>query len=327
MTLRKGALTILDAGMRAFAVDSGRVLQARYGVTRSGPADRSSYMWANRLCGNDDSAVCIEVLMGQVTFSVDQPCTIAVTGATTEVRVEGEPRAMWQTLQVQAGESVALDIPSAGLINYIAIAGGIDAPELFGSACTVQREHLGGIRSDGSCFKRDDQISFNVSAAKSRSNHAQSVTRSVPQCLRPIFSDALTLRVVAGYQFEQFVPLQRARFIHSEYTLSPDTNKMGARLTGPAITWSEGGIVSEGISLGAVQIPPDGQPIVLLQDRQTIGGYPKLGSVLSLDCHKLAQARPGTTIRFEFICAEDAHNLLHLHRIKQNAADLSGCPA
>ena len=318
------ALNVLDVGMRAVTVDSGRVQQARYGVTRSGPADRTSFTLANRLCGIDDNAASLEVLMGQFSFSVDQPCSIAVTGAPNTLRVAGAPQEMWQTVEVRAGQTVSLDSPTAGLINYVSVAGGLSAPVQFGSACTVDRECLGGMHGDGSPLKRNDQISVNMSTANTASNKTiKPVFRRVPHYLRLLFPDSLTLRVVEGYQFGQFSPLERARFANSEFTLSPDTSKMGGRLAGPAISWSKGGIVSEGIALGAVQIPPDGQPIVLLQDRQTIGGYPKLGSVLSLDCYALSQARPGTTVRFEFITVEDAHNLLHLHRAKLNAADLS----
>ena len=121
----------------------------------------------------------------------------------------------------------------------------------------------------------------------------------------------MTLRVVLGYQQASFQ--HKNLFFSSQYTVSENSDRMGYRLTGPAVKSSQTSMLSEGICLGAIQFPADGQPIILLCDRQTIGGYPKIGSVLSIDIEKLAQLMPGKTLSFEAIEIEQAHNLIHLH--------------
>ena len=126
-------------------------------------------------------------------------------------------------------------------------------------------------------------------------------------------SEVNTIRVILGYQAQTFDSTQRGIFFSSEYILSDRNDRMGARLTGPSVKSSRNGILSEGICLGAIQFPPDGMPIILLRDRQTIGGYPKIGSVFSLDLDKLSQLSPDSKVCFEQLSIEEAHNLLHLN--------------
>jgi len=132
----------------------------------------------------------------------------------------------------------------------------------------------------------------------------------------------LELRVIPGYQIDSFSSLQQQRFFSGEFITTDRADRMGFRLNGPAINCDIDGILSEGICYGAIQIPPDGQPIILLNDRQTIGGYPKIGAVLSLDLPKLAQSMPGTPIRFTRISVDDAHCLLHLAKHRFQRAEL-----
>ena len=144
----------------------------------------------------------------------------------------------------------------------------------------------------------------------------------LPEEQRPNYSDEVVLRVVLGYQKDAFSPLEQQRFFNSEFKISDRCDRMGFRLTGPKINSSIDGILSEGICYGAIQVPSDGQPIVLLNDRQTIGGYPKIGSVFSLDIPKLTQRTPDTPVRFEALSIDDAQCLLHLanYRFQQTSA-------
>lgn len=144
----------------------------------------------------------------------------------------------------------------------------------------------------------------------------------MPEEQRPDYSKEVTLRVILGYQKDAFTDLQVAKFLSSKYTTTDRSDRMGYRLEGPEIKPSIDGILSEGICHGAIQVPADGQPIILLNDRQTIGGYPKIGSVLSLDTGKLAQLTPGSKVSFEAITIDDAHNLHMLAKHREESAEL-----
>ena len=145
---------------------------------------------------------------------------------------------------------------------------------------------------------------------------------SLPLQHRPTYSDEVTLRTIPSYQQKHFASVEQRLFYSSEYRVSQNCDRMGYRLEGKPIKADIYGIISEGICHGAVQIPSDGQPIVLLNDRQTIGGYPKIGSVISLDTAKLAQLSPSAKVHFEPISMEKAHNLIHLHAAKLKATQL-----
>jgi biotin-dependent carboxylase-like uncharacterized protein len=185
----------------------------------------------------------------------------------------------------------------------LAVAGGIQCPLIFGSASTVKREKLGGLHKNGQSLATGDLIPCHMSQI--------TTTRSVAQQYRPQLGDDITeIRVILGYQHNQFDARQMSKFFNHEYTISKQSDRMGYRLDGPAIDYSHRQMMSEGICLGAIQITSDGQPIILLCDRQTIGGYPKLGSVFSPDIAKLAQLMPGRKICFKAIDLKQAQLLL-----------------
>ena len=173
---------------------------------------------------------------------------------------------------------------------------------MFGSTSTVVREGIGGLR--GEKLAAGDRLPC-------RPSRAQTGLR-LPREWWPQYSGQVELRVIPGYQYTHFPRLQQRRFFSLEWQVDQRSDRMGYRLQGPALQCELQGILSEGICLGAIQVPADGQPIVLLNDRQTIGGYPKIGAALSLDTARLAQLRPGGRVRFRAISPEEAHNALHL---------------
>jgi len=206
---------------------------------------------------------------------------------------------------VKIGDRIELGFATSGSRSYLAVAGGFNIDAIFNSVATVPREALGGLHRDGSALQIGDFIPCTESLFQSQLR--------VPESQRPDYSaNRALLRVVLGYQQQAFSNINRQLFFSSEYRVTESSDRMGFRLKGPAVQSTLDGILSEGICLGAIQVPADGQPIILLNDRQTIGGYPKLGSVLSLDIGKLAQLSPGGLLRFEAISIEQAHNLLHL---------------
>jgi biotin-dependent carboxylase-like uncharacterized protein len=296
---------VIQPGIFSLIEDAGRFGQHGIGLTSGGPLDREAFRWANRLCGDQQTAAAIEVTVGGLVLESQVNTTIAVTGANIPLSINKQAQALWQSHQVKVGDRIELGFASSGSRGYLAVAGGFTVEPIFNSVATVPREALGGLHRDGTALKTGDFLPCGESLSAPQVR--------VPNNQRPDYStNSAVLRVVLGYQQQAFSNINKQLFFSSEYQVTESSDRMGFRLKGPAIKPTLDGILSEGICLGAIQVPADGQPIVLLNDRQTIGGYPKLGSVLSLDIGKLAQLLPGGTLRFEAISIEQAHNLLVL---------------
>jgi allophanate hydrolase len=212
--------------------------------------------------------------------------------------LDGMVQKNWCSFKIKKGQTLKLSFAQTGLRAYLAIAGGFAAPKTFGSSATVVRNKLGGLAKDDGSFARGQKIAAGQLLTAASDNQHRTVCLSVPQHFIPDYADTIQIGVLPSSQFERFPKLQRDRFFQGSFTVSPQSDRMGVRLTGAAIKCDTDGIISEGIALGAIQIPPDGQPIILLNDRQTLGGYPKIGCVSRLDIPKIAQARAGSTIRF-----------------------------
>lgn len=309
------SITILHPGLLSLLQDAGRFGQHRIGLTTGGPLDPLAYQWANRLCGNTahanndhpySNATTIEVTLGGCKLQAQVTTRIAITGGELPAFINDQPVALWRTHILHAGDVLALGYKRtpepAGCRTYIAVSGGFQVAPAFGSTATVVREGVGGIHGRalqaGDCLPCDEDTSRQL--------------WSVPVEERPQYTPEVTLRVIPGYQQQAFTAEQQRRFFQHIYTVSERCDRMGYRLTGAPVTADVDGILSEGICLGAIQLPADGQPIVLLNDRQTIGGYPKIGSVLSLDLASLGQLLPGGKVNFTPITIHCAHNALHL---------------
>lgn len=303
-------LEVLNPGMQSLIVDQGRVGHLRMGITHGGPADKHACQWANYLSGNGQIQASIECLGAGMMLRASAPCCVAVTGAAEQVRLNDQILESWQSYLLAAGDELELLPFQRGLRSYISVLDGIQAAVVFNSATTVVREKLGGLDKQGTPLQKGDQLPI-------KSSQKGPLIKGITQ--RQSYPDKIVLRVVEGYQQQDLDPVSRAQFYTSQYQVTAQTDRMGVRLAGAAVKVSYS-ILSEGICRGAVQIPPDGQPIVMLNDCQTIGGYPKMGSVLSLDCDKLAQAQSGTRLIFEPIDCLTAHNLMHLYRANSQRA-------
>ena len=301
-------LKVISPGLHAIVVDGGRYGAHALGITSGGPADTYAFRWANRLCHNDANAPALEMLMGGAHLKALTRCLVSVTGALDTFTINGQPKEGWMSHWLAPGDELALSQPSKGLRQYLAVAGGVVAPQVFGSATTVEREQLGGLFGNGRSVAANDVLHC---VAQRPGALAQ---MRIPSTELPDYGDNLAIRFVFGYQWQAFDALQRVTFVHTTYQVSAKSDRMGMRLTGAAISAPSAGILSEGLACGAIQIPPDGQPIVMLKDRQTIGGYPKLGCVLSIDADRLGQAAPGSKLQFDAIDMMQAHNLVCLHQ-------------
>lgn len=306
------SMKILNPGILSLLQDAGRFGQHQIGLTNGGPLDPLAFHWANRLCDNTAGSTAIEVSVGGCKLQAECDTRIAITGGEMPATINGNRVELWQTHPLKSGDTLELGYSQNGCRAYIAVTGGFLVAPSFGSSSTVVRESLGGL--NGQALKAGDVIDCSEDPSTNR--------WSVPEEEQPQYSNAITLRVIPGYQQDTFNPVQQRLFFHNTFEVSDRCDRMGYRLTGPQVKSSIEGILSEGICLGAIQVPADGQPIILMNDRQTIGGYPKLGSVLSLDLAKLAQLMPGGKVNFTAINIHDAHNALHLAHSRFQRAQL-----
>jgi len=295
-------LEVIQPGILSLLQDRGRFGRHRIGLTNGGPLDPHAFAWCNRLLDNDPNATVVEVSFGGARFRSRVDTFVCVTGATMPLRINNRELPRRAVHPVAAGDEISLDFADSGCRAYLGVADGFSVAPSFGSTATVMREAIGGLGGDK--LRAGDLLT--CAAVAQRKRHY------LHPASQPRYQDRVTVRVIPGYQQARFSRLQQRRFFSHAYTVSERSDRMGYRLEGPAIHCDIGGILSEGICAGAVQIPADGQPIVLLNDRQTIGGYPKIGSALSLDTARLAQLRPGGIVHFAPVSPHGAHNALHL---------------
>jgi antagonist of KipI len=294
-------IEILDAGPLTTVQDLGRFGQLRHGIPPSGPMDRRAFVLANRLAGNADGAAALECTLIGPRFRVHTQCAMAVAGADVTITIEGREATCLSTLVLDAGDTVKIGAARSGVRSYIAFSGGIDVPLVMGSRSTYVRGGLGGF--EGRALRKRDRLALTPGALPERMHVESSAIESS--------LDESAIRVILGPQADRFTDEGIRTFLGTHYEMLPQSDRMGARLRGERIAHVRGhDIVSDAIALGSVQVAGDGQPIVLLVDRQSTGGYTKLATVCSFDIRRIAQTRPGRSLRFKAIEVEEAHRLL-----------------
>lgn len=277
--------------------DAGRFGVRHLGVTQGGALDWVSMRWANWLLGNPAEAPVVEVTLGGFSLVAEDDCCLALAGADLDARIDGEPLKQWSGFTLNRGQRLRLNQPVRGARAYLAAPGGFAAPQVLGSCASVVREELGGLDGLGSTLAKGQQLAYDGAAP---------ALKTVPEALRPDFADPSALDLVLGAQIGDFSGQSLFEAFNRNWTLDSRADRMGMRLLGPALQYQGAPMISEGIPLGAVQVPPDGQPIVLLNDRQTIGGYPRLGALTPLALARLAQLLPGSVVRFKPVVQETA---------------------
>ena len=293
-------IRILDAGPQTTVQDLGRTGQMRYGIPPSGPVDRFAFVLANRLVGNADTAAALECTLIGPRFEITDAGAIAITGAEMPVTVNGRSAAGWSTIAVKAGDVVKLGPARTGVRSYVGVAGGLDVPLVLGSRSTYLRGRVGGV--EGRALRKGDELRvFPSGPVEPR--------RVEPRAI-PDYTGEPTVRAVLGPQADRFTAEGLEALFGGRYEVLPQSDRMGSRLRGPRIGHARGhDIVSDGIALGSIQVPGDGQPIVLLVDRQSTGGYTKAATICSFDIWRVGQARPGQSLRFHQIGVDEAHRL------------------
>ncbi|MCW8331214.1 biotin-dependent carboxyltransferase family protein [Photobacterium sp. SDRW27] len=289
------ALEVIRPGMLTLVQDVGRLGVGDQGLSQGGAVDIHAYCWANYLLGNEMGCPQLEITLGQASFKARGDLICAITGADMAATLDGEPVVPWRSFQWRDGQVLKLAYPRAGLRAYLAVKGGLDVPTTLGSSSTVVRNSIGGIES-GRALLSGDRLDLRHSVDETVASDFES--QFTPIRFIPDYASPVQLRVIESYQSISFSDKVKQNFYQGEYKISQQTDRMGCRLEGPPIAGEAEGIISEGIAYGAIQIPPNGQPIILLNDRQTLGGYPKLGCIARVDMPKLAQAAPGSMVRF-----------------------------
>ena len=292
-------LEIVQPGALTTVQDAGRIGWARYGVPPSGPLDRAAFAAANDLVGNAPEAAALEITVAGPVLRVGRECLIAVCGAEFELWVGRLPVPTWHAVYVRAGRTVTFGARHSGARAYLAISGGIALEPYLGSQSTYLKGGFGGV--DGRALRAGDVLPLGEDAVRTAGHSPVSRAGRVwPSAKRPPYSPEPTIRVVLGPQDDHFTAAGLETFLSTAYEVTPASDRMGIRFSGTRIAHAGAtGITSDGLVTGSVQVPADGQPIVMLADHQTTGGYPKIATVIREDLPLLAQCLPGDRVRFE----------------------------
>ena len=302
---------VLKGGWLTTVQDLGRYGHQHFGISVSGAMDSFSAIVANRLVGNQDQAAMLELTLKGPELEFDRDAVIAITGADLSPTVNGTAVPMWQSLVISRGSRLSFGLPRSGARAYLAIAGGIEVPLMLGSRSTHYASETGGL--GGRPVKQGDRLC----CEKPVQSVYRFIDRRLPDELILHYQRSVTLRLIPGPQQSYFGDKALTTLMGSHYSVSPQSDRMGYRLTGPQII-SKGSAqcISDGTAMGALQIPSDGQPILLMADRQTTGGYPKIAVVISADLPLAAQLAPGDRITFTRCTVSQAQTVLRRHRAR-----------
>jgi biotin-dependent carboxylase-like uncharacterized protein len=315
-------LLIESPGLFTTVQDLGRPGLARFGVSQGGALDREALILGNRLVGNQPEAAALECTLSGPVIQFERDQVIAITGADLGPALDGAPVHGWQPVLAQAGSrlSFAASPPGAGARAYIAVAGGIGTPLVLGSRSTDLVGHFGGVQ--GRAVQAGDRIPVGTPLAD-----AELLLRRRLAFDPPAYSNEMEARVTPGPQEDRFTDAGLAAFPGSTYQVTSKADRTGIRLAGPRIEHrTDADLISEGIAHGAIQVPGDGQPIVLLAARQTVGGYVKIATVIGADLDRLGQARPGNQIRFTPVSIETARSAMRAARQRLGPAAIIETP-
>lgn len=295
---------VVAPGLLTTVQDLGRPGFQSIGVTESGAVDSYALRLGNWLLLNTEDAAALEVSLLGPTLQALRTTAVCVTGADLGACLNDEPLPLWAAVKVVPGDRISFSGPRRGCRAYLCVAGGFDVPPVMGSRSTDLLGRLGGL--DGRALRAGDLLPVGRPSRPT----AALAGRRVPDPFVPDYPDELTARVVLGPQDDFFTPAGIQALLTGTYTISPQSNRMGSRLDGPAVEHSRGAdIISDGMPLGGIQVPPSGQPIVLLQGRQTMGGYTKVATVISPDVGRIGQLCPGDRVRFTAVSVGDAHRI------------------
>jgi len=290
-------LRVIEPGLLTTVQDLGRPNAISSGVQAGGAMDRFAHRAANLLVGNDPGEATLECTLRGPQLVAERSCLVAITGADFDPRVSGAAVPAWSTIRLGAGERLTFAGRRAGARVYIAVAGGVEGQRWLGSRSTNLMAGRGG--HQGRALRPGDVL------ATAGEPKTQNVDRQLAENLRPAYTDR-TLYAIAGPHIKRLNAEGRGLLFEAVYTLSPNSDRMGYRLDGPQLVTAGDELLSFGLVAGAVQVPHGGQPILLMADHQTAGGYPVVATVVSASMPIAAQLLPGDEVRFAELTIERA---------------------
>lgn len=295
------SIDVINGGILTTIQDSGRYGYQELGIPTSGVMDDYNYRLANILVGNKLDEAVFEMTFFGPTLKFNENLIIAITGSNMNPKINGELAPMYETIKVKKGDTLQFGKVNEGIRSYLAFGGSIDVPVVNGSKSTHIKTKMGGI--EGRALKAKDEI--NIKESK------EETMRKIPEKYIPKISHCNILRIVLGPQDDYFTEKGiHDLFRSGGYQVTKDFDRMGIRLKGTAIEHKEtADIISDGTTFGSIQVPANGQPIILVADRQTTGGYTKIGNVITADLHKLAQMTFLDKVLFQEIKIEEAQKL------------------
>ncbi|RRH76199.1 5-oxoprolinase subunit C family protein [Falsigemmobacter faecalis] len=315
-------ITLISAGPMLTIQDAGRFGLRHMGVSPAGPVDAAAMALANALCGNEPGAAALEFSGPAGSFRTDQALRFAVTGSDCSIRIDTRLVAAGESHRLNPGETLSIAAPREATWAYAAFSGGIATPLVLGARATHLRSGLGGI--EGRALRAGDRLPRGADSADT-------------PCLRPArpltghrpLSESGPIRLIPGPQDDYFSAEALARLTECEFTVTPQRDRMAMVLGRTTLSAARGhDIVSDGTVPGSVQVPGSGMPLVLLAESQTTGGYPKIGTVASVDLARLAQLPVGAGFRFQLISRDEGEELLLAQRarLRKLLADLVAKP-
>ena len=310
---------VLHQGLLTTIQDAGRAGHQREGIPVSGAMDPVALRLANVLVGNEESAAGVEMTLVGPRLAFDAACLIALAGADLRPSIDGARVAMGRAMLVPRGGTLSFGEAERGCRTYLAVAGGIDTPVVLGSRSTYVRGGFGGV--EGRALRKGDVLTIGapplLARRIARALAREAGTRRVPAVswgvgatLLPRYSASPTVRLLVGEHMHMLNAASRELLFRAEFRVGAQSDRMGYRLEGPALALTEATeLLSEAVAFGTVQLPPGGKPIILMADRQTTGGYPRIGEVATVDLPLVAQLRPGDRIRFQPTSLSEAQSL------------------
>ncbi|ALC85791.1 KipI antagonist [Bacillus sp. FJAT-22090] len=305
------SIRVLHSGLLTTIQDIGRYGSQKFGVIVSGAMDSYSLRLANLLVGNKENEATLEITLFGTTLQFDEDTLISITGGDFLPTIDGKKVLSWRPILIKKNSVLKFNSAIKGSRAYVAFAGGIDIPEIMESKSTYLRANIGGFKGralqKGDIFSVGEVSEIAEKLIEQLKNSDATWSVDFNNLIR--FEQNQYIRVLKGTEFNRFDQKSQNIFFEKPYTLTVQSDRMGYRLDGPTLSLAENfELLSEGVTFGTVQIPSNGQPIILMADRQTTGGYPKIAQVITADLPSLAQIQPTGTIRFKEVTLAEAEN-------------------
>ncbi|MFD1019901.1 5-oxoprolinase subunit C family protein [Thalassobacillus hwangdonensis] len=312
-------MKVMKSGLLTSIQDLGRYGNQKHGVIASGVMDPEAHRIANLLVGNEENASTMEITIMGPVLEFQEDALISICGADLTPMIDGVPVGMWRPIFIKRGSELRFGQIKHGCRSYLAVAGGYDVPEVMGSASTYLRAGIGGYK--GRQLEKEDVISFLAPSEQAEFMIAELRETSNEQNFSamdwyvatefvPVVQPEEPIRIVKGREYDRFTTESQQDLEASSFKVDTKSDRMGYRLTGQTLQMNDKeDMISEAVAFGTIQVPAEGNPIILLADRQTTGGYPKIAQIATVDLPKIAQTKPGESITFTLISLEEAQRL------------------